>query len=256
MSETPDLAPYYRLVSHDTIDSTNEEAKRLAHRGHEAGVDGTLVWAARQTAGYGRRGRVWASPAGNLYSSVLLRPRCPVLVAAQLSFAAALAVADAITDVVGPGAAVRCKWPNDVLLGDRKVAGILLESEAGAEAKVDWVVIGVGVNVAHFPESTETPATSLWAEGCPWLTVQQILEAYCAALLIWKDRLFGEGFAPVRERWLGLAKGLGHSIEVRLDTETIAGKFVGLDANGALILEKLDGTRRLIGAGEVFFPVA
>ena len=256
MSETPDLAPYYRLVSLDTVDSTNEEAKRLARRGPEAGADGTLVWAASQTAGHGRRGRAWASPAGNLYSSVLLRPRCPVAVAAQLSFAAALAVADAITDVAGPGAAVCCKWPNDVLVGGRKVAGILLESEAGAEATVDWVVVGVGVNVAHFPEATETPATSLWAEGCSWLSVQQILEAYCAAFLTWKDRLLGEGFAPVRERWLGLAKGLGQSIEVRLDTETVAGKFAGLDADGALILEKTDGARRLIGVGEVFFPVA
>ena len=256
MTETPDLPPYYHLVSLDTVDSTNEEAKRLARRGPDAGADGTLVWAARQTAGRGRRGRTWASPAGNLYSSVLLRPRCPAAVTAQLSFAAALAVADAIAAVAGPSAAVRCKWPNDVLLGDRKVAGILLESEAGAEGTVAWVVIGVGVNVAHFPEATETPATSLWAEGCTWLTVQQVLEAYCAALIIWKERLLGEGFAPVRERWLGMAKGLGESIEVRLDKETVAGKFAGLDADGALILEETDGGRRLIGAGDVFFPAA
>lgn len=256
MTPAPDLSPYYRLVSLDTVDSTNEEAKRLARRGPDAGADGTVVWAARQTAGRGRRGRAWGSPAGNLYCSVLLRPRCPAAVAAQLSFATALAVADAITDVAGPGAAVRCKWPNDVLMGDRKVAGILLESEAGAEATVAWVVIGVGVNVAHFPEATETPATSLWAEGCTWLAVHQILEAYCAALLTWKERLLGEGFAPVRERWLGLAKGLGQSIEVRLDKETLAGKFAGLDADGALILDEADGGRRLIGAGDVFFPAA
>jgi BirA family biotin operon repressor/biotin-[acetyl-CoA-carboxylase] ligase len=187
---------------------------------------------------------------------MLLRPRCPAVVAAQLSFAAALAVADAIVAVAGPGSAVCCKWPNDVLMGNRKVAGILLESEAGAGETVDWVVIGVGVNVAHFPKATETPATSLWAEGCTWLSVQQILEAYCATLLTWKERLLDEGFGPVRERWLGLAKGLGEPIEVRLDKEILTGRFAGVDANGALILEETDGGRHLIGAGDVFFPAA
>lgn len=256
MTTGPDLPPYYRLVSLDTVDSTNLEVKRLACRGAEAGPDGTLVWATSQTAGHGRRGRAWVSPAGNLYSSVLLRPRCSAMVAAQLSFAASLAVADAITAAAGPGVAIRCKWPNDVLMGDRKVAGILLESEAGADGNVAWVVIGVGINIVHFPDATETPATSLWAEGCTWLTVPQMLQAYCAALLTWKQRLLNEGFAPVRERWLGLAKGIGESIEVRLDKETVAGKFAGLDTNGALILEGIDGGRRLIGAGEVFFPAA
>ncbi|MDP6572534.1 MAG: biotin--[acetyl-CoA-carboxylase] ligase [Rhodospirillales bacterium] len=256
MSEAPDLPPYYRLVSLDSVDSTNEEAKRLARRGGDTGTDGTVVWARSQTAGRGRRGRTWASPVGNLHCSVLLRPRCPALVAAQLSFAAALAVAEAIAAVAGPGAAVCCKWPNDVLMENRKVAGILLESEAGAGESVHWVVIGVGVNVAHFPEATETPATSLWAEGCTWLSVQQILEAYCTALLSWKERLLDEGFGPVRERWLGLAKGLGEPIEVRLDKEILTGRFAGVDADGALILEGTDGGRHLIGAGDVFFPAA
>ena len=256
MSEAPDLPSYYRLVSLDSVDSTNEEAKRLALRGADAGADGTVVWARIQTAGRGRRGRAWSSPAGNLHCSVLLRPRCPAAVAAQLSFAAALAVVDAVAAVAGPRAAPRCKWPNDVLIGGRKVAGILLESEAGTEGSVAWVVIGVGVNVTHFPEATETPATSLWAEGCTWLAAAEVLEAFCRAFLEWKGRLLDEGFAPVRAQWLRLAKGLGESIEVRLDKEILAGRFAGLDADGALILEGTDGGRRLIGAGEVFFPAA
>ena len=149
MTRTPDLPASYQLVRLDSVDSTNEEARRLA--ASEAAVDGTLVWALSQTAGKGRRGRAWESPGGNLYCSILLRPDCAAAKAAQLSFVAAVAVVEAVTDIAGPALEVRCKWPNDVLVGGRKISGILLESEAGAGDEVEWVVVGVGVNVAHHP---------------------------------------------------------------------------------------------------------
>src|SRR5437588_611372 len=140
------LPPAYGLVALDSIGSTNEEAKRLARAG---AADKTLVWARTQTAGRGRGGRSWVSPAGNLYLSLILRETCPPARAAELGFAAAVALAAAL-DRLAPGLDLAFKWPNDVLLGGRKLAGILIEAESAAAA-VDWLVLGLGVNVRPAP---------------------------------------------------------------------------------------------------------
>ena len=253
MTRRPKLPPAYRLVALETVDSTNAEAKRLAARGEDEGEDGTVVWARQQTAGRGRRGRQWDSPEGNLHCSLIMRPECPVETALQLGFVAALAVCDAIARVAEPGHEVWCKWPNDVLLGDRKVAGILLESEAGADAMPKWVVLGVGVNVAHFPEDVEFPATSLREEGCRDVDEVDLLEAFAQHFLTWVNRWLDDGFVPVRKHWLQRTKGLGEAIEVRLDNETLSGTFADLDEDGALILEVEGGGRRRISAGDVYF---
>ena len=126
MSVTASLPSPYQLITFETIDSTNEEAKRLA--GSDA-PEGTVVWAREQSAGRGRRGRAWVSGHGNLYCSILLRPDCHAFKAMQLSFVAALAMADAVASVLPKGAFVNCKWPNDVLVEGRKISGILLESQ-------------------------------------------------------------------------------------------------------------------------------
>ncbi len=252
MTRQPNLPPAYRLVALEAVDSTNAEAKRLAARGEDEGEDGTLVWARQQTAGRGRRGRQWYSPEGNLHCSLILRPECPVETALQLGFVAALAVCDAVGHVIDPGYEVWCKWPNDVLLGGKKVAGILLESEANADAMPEWVVLGVGINVAHFPEDVEFPATSLWAEGCRHVSEVDLLEAFSRNFLAWVNRWLDDGFAPVRTRWLQRTKGLGETIEVRLDNETLSGTFADLDTDGALILEVEGGGRRRISAGDVY----
>jgi BirA family biotin operon repressor/biotin-[acetyl-CoA-carboxylase] ligase len=127
----PGLPPEYRLAAFEILGSTNDEAKRLARE--EGAVHGTLVWAMRQEAGKGRRGRTWVSPEGNVYASLILRPECATATAAQLSFVAAGALADALQPLL-PEAVCCCKWPNDVLIDDRKVAGILLESETDGSA--------------------------------------------------------------------------------------------------------------------------
>ncbi len=252
MTGRPDLPPAYRLVALEAVDSTNAEAKRLAARGEEEGEDGTVVWARRQTAGRGRRGRQWYSPEGNLHCSLILRPECAVETALQLGFVAALAVCDAIGHVIEPGHEVWCKWPNDVLLGGKKVAGILLESEAGGNAMPEWVVLGVGINVAHFPEDVDFPATSLWEEGCRHVDEVDLLEAFARHFLVWVNRWLDDGFDPVRKRWLQRSKGLGQTIEVRLDKETLSGTFADLDKDGALIVEVAGGERRRITAGDVY----
>ena len=251
MAETgPSLPPAYRLVALDSVDSTNEEAKRRAREGAE---DGTLIWAGEQTAGKGRGGRLWTSPPGNLYLSLVLRPDCPPAEAAQLSFVAALGVGDAVGSVAPP-MEVRYKWPNDVLFNDRKGAGILLESQIAADGGLDWLVLGCGINVQSYPDSAEGTATSLRFEGAPAdLDSVVLLEAFGRHFLSWVNRWLEEGFEPIRKRWLTHAKGLGEAIQVRLPKETLHGRFADLDPGGALLLELEDGAIRRIAAGEVYF---
>ena len=244
-SRTPRPPPLYRLVCLDTVESTNDEVKRLAEDG--AADEWTLVWARAQTAGRGRRGRSWDSPEGNLYCSLLLRPACPPGQAAEIGFVAGLAIYDAIGSLVQPGLEAWCKWPNDVLLGDAKVAGVLLETLG-----TDWLVLGVGINVAHYPANTDFPATSLWEQGSPGVTGEDMLEAFCRHFLAWYNRWRAEGFGPIRAHWLQRARGLDEEISVRLPGETVTGVFTGLDDDGTLILEGPDGDRR-IAAGDVFF---
>ncbi len=250
MIAAPDLPPAYRLVALDEVDSTNAELRRRAAAGAE---QGTLVWARRQSAGRGRRGRVWSSPPGNLYCSLLLRPARPPAEVSRLCFVAALAVGEAISALLPAAASVAHKWPNDVLVGGRKVAGILLESATVGGGIVDWVIVGVGVNVARHPDDTSYAATSLAAEGAE-ASVPDVLGAYVGRLDPWLGRWREEGFAPVRQAWLECAEGLGRPLEVRLARETLSGIFAELDMSGALVLATAGGGRRTVSAGEVFFP--
>lgn len=255
MTAAVSLPPAYRLVVLDSVGSTNEEAKRLAREGAE---DGTLVWAREQTAGRGRGGRGWISPRGNLYLSLVLRPECPAWRAAELGFVAAVGLGDALASLVPPLVPLNYKWPNDVLVGERKAAGILIETESGLrpapDAPLEWMVLGMGVNVQHYPEDIEFPATSLRYEGAGEVTVEALLEAFSRFFMDWANRWLDDGFPPVAAAWKARAMGIGKNISVRLPNETLRGKFIDLDANGALLLglEK-GGTPRRITAGDVFF---
>ncbi|MGH7014290.1 MAG: biotin--[acetyl-CoA-carboxylase] ligase [Stellaceae bacterium] len=242
-----DLPPFFRLVASDTLVSTNDEARRLARAGAS---EGTLITARSQTAGRGRQGRIWVSQTGNLHASLVLRPDAPMARAAQLGFAAALAVADAI-QAFAPKEAVALKWPNDVLLDRRKVAGILLESEGDATGRVAFVVAGIGVNLAAHPAATEFPATSLKAATGATPTPEALLAALAPALLLWYERWRDAGFAALRRAWLERATGIGQALRARLPGETVEGHFAGLDDDGMLLLD-LPGGRRRIAAGEVF----
>jgi BirA family biotin operon repressor/biotin-[acetyl-CoA-carboxylase] ligase len=251
MNATPELAPFYRLLTVDRIGSTSEEAKRLAATG---APEGTLVWALQQTSGHGRRGRVWVSPPGNLYMSVVLRPDCAAGVAAQLGFVAALAIDDAVRRWLAPEIAVALKWPNDVLLDGAKVSGILLESELSPDGTPAWVVLGIGINLASAPDGTDYPATSLAAKGQPHVTAGAMLETLADAWLAWYEEWrSGEGFAAVRRAWLARAHPPGTPLRVRLEREEMLGRFAGLEEDGALMLDTQSGRLR-IGAGDVFFP--
>src|SRR5262249_40979970 len=144
------------------------------------------------------------------------------------------------------------KWPNDVLVDGAKIAGILPEAEA-AGATVAALVVGIGVNVASFPEGLPYRATSVAANGGT-VTVEALLERLAVALERWYRRWQAGGFAPLRERWLDFAFGLGEPIEVRLETNVLHGRFAALDASGALDLALPDGGHRLVTAGDIFHP--
>lgn len=247
MIAAPVLPQPFRLVALETTGSTNDEARRLAAAG---AAPGTVVWAREQSAGRGRRGRRWISPPGNLHVSFLIEPGRPPAEAPHLAFVAALAAVAALEEVA-PDLSFACKWPNDVLCGGRKIAGMLIEpADTGG-----LLVLGIGIDVEHAPEEVLYPAVSLRGAGAA-ASVADVLAALCRHLGPWLERWRAEGFAPVRAAWLGRAAGLGHPVTVRLDGETLTGTFAGLDETGALLLQLPHGGTRRILAGDVFLPGA
>lgn len=246
----PRVPEGYRAVVFEEIDSTNEEARRRALGGERGPL---WIMARAQTAGRGRRGRVWVSPAGNLMATLLLAPGCPAPDAARLSFVAALAVHDALATWVAPEQ-IRLKWPNDTLLDGRKVSGILLETaSAGDASSLPWLAVGIGINLATAPTTANYPATcvkDLVPPPAPEAALEALATAWEKHVRAWKS----QGFAPIREAWLKRAAGIGGPIEVKLAGETLRGTFTTIDAEGALELLLPDGQRKLVSAGEVFFP--
>ena len=239
MSPAPVLPDGWTLVALDTVGSTNDEAARLADAGSP---EGTVVWSREQTGGRGRRGRHWASPVGNLYTSTILRPECAASRAAELGFAAALAVAD----IAPAGREVRVKWPNDVLVDGGKVAGILLESAIGQTGQVQHVVAGIGVNVGFAPQLPEMRYPGAALGGSVEAALEKLTSALASRLAEWRR----EGFATVRAAWLAKAGPIGAEIDVKLGEELVRGRFAGLDREGALLLETAAGPRKIV-SGEL-----
>ena len=233
-------------------DSTNAEALRLA-----PGLSGPAwIMAREQTAARGRRGRGWAMPAGNVAGTRVLRPQGGALAAAQLSFVAALALYEALTDACGPAARLAIKWPNDVLLNGGKVAGILLES-AGAGAAVQAVAVGIGVNLAAAPEPAAleqgavTPV-SVKGETGHAVPPEDFLDLLAVAFARWQAQFETFGFAPIRNAWLARAARLGEPIIARTGGSEHHGIFEGVDDSGSLVLKTAAG-RQVIPAADVYF---
>lgn len=239
----------------DETDSTNAEARRRA----EADEVGPLwITARRQTAGRGRRGRKWESESGNLASTLLLLTRKSPAEAAQLTFAASLAVADLLDRYVPP-ALVTIKWPNDVLLDGRKTSGILIES-GPAPAGGLWLAIGIGVNLSQTPGGTERPATCIaehlnqGVASAP--SVDEAAKALAETFGVWLDRWTTLGFQPILDAWTARTPGLHGACTARLTNETLTGTADGVEADGSLRLKLPDGSLRVISAGDVFFGEA
>jgi BirA family biotin operon repressor/biotin-[acetyl-CoA-carboxylase] ligase len=235
-----------RHIAYETLGSTNAEALALAR----AGERGPLwITAQSQSAGRGRRGSIWVSAPGNLYATLLLSEPSAPEHAPQLSFVAALALHDAIAECAPQlGPLLTLKWPNDLLLGAAKVAGILIEGE---RAPAFAVAIGIGVNCTAHPAPAAYPATDLAAAGAPVSA-----DALFASLSVkmpgrlaqWNS---GHGFATIRADWLARAAGLGETIRVGLPDRELAGRFEGLDEAGCLMLTGPDGAKVVVATGDV-----
>ncbi|MGC8826756.1 MAG: biotin--[acetyl-CoA-carboxylase] ligase [Anaerolineae bacterium] len=247
------------LVYHRVIDSTNEEARRLAAAGSP---EGTLIIAESQTAGRGRRGRRWAAPAGRcLLFSLLLRPALPSERLFALTMAAGLAVRGAIIDQLGLVPAL--KWPNDVYIAGRKAAGILVES-AFAGQELEFAVVGIGINVNVRPEelietvsgSAADPtlaqlsrtATSLMVEAGRPVSRPALLWDILRQFEGWYERILA-GESPLEE-WKGALMEWGREVVIEAGGERISGRVVDTAANGALGLALPDGQVRWFHAGE------
>lgn len=240
----------YALASFETLDSTMDEARRQA----ALGVAGPLwIIAKSQTSGRGRRSRAWQSGAGNLLCTLLLNPGAAPAEAAKLSFLSAICVGETLDYFTGAPSRIQYKWPNDVLLDGRKVAGILLEAVTGGGVMA-WLSIGIGINLAQHPEGVPQPATSLHAAGLEAPSPDAALEILAGRFDYWLNLWRKDGFPPVKAAWLARAARMGEAIEVRLDKQTLTGIFSALDDSGALVLSLADKTARLISAGDVFFP--
>ncbi len=237
-------APLYRFES---LASTNGTLKRLAM---EDAPHGTMVVAQQQTGGRGRHGRKWHSPPGNFYGSILWKPARPLTQWPSLSLVAGLALHRTVTQYLqqshSTSVSLRLKWPNDLLLDGAKLAGILLESATDSS-----VIVGIGVNIAHHPEDTPYPATSLHANGC-YITADQLLKelrSFLAAdYAIWQAM----GMAGLRSAYQSCALPTGSRVQVRLPDEKVEGRIEAIAEDGSLILELQNGTLRTIRSGEVF----
>jgi len=244
LSETA-IAAGYELVVYETIGSTNDAAFERAREG----ANRTWVVAREQTAGRGRHGRQWQSPPGNLYASLVLVDVATPQRASQIGFVAGIALACALRQLVAEPSHIRVKWPNDILLADAKLAGILVEGRAlpgGAYA----IVAGFGVNCQSCPPDLPYRAAALVeAAGATRSKAADVLSLLSGQMADWLG-VFEQGFDAIRAEWLSLAAGIGAQIKVKTATQQFEGIFQSIDADGRLILVDASGAHA-IEAGDV-----
>jgi BirA family transcriptional regulator, biotin operon repressor / biotin---[acetyl-CoA-carboxylase] ligase len=236
----------YSLLELAEVDSTNAEAGRRAR----AGETGPLwIIAADQTRGRGRHGSKWQSLPGNLFASLLLRPGKTLSESVQLVYCSGLAASDMLAHYAR-AADFGLKWPNDVLAGGSKIAGLLMETEAKGKDAI-WLTIGFGINLAAHPENLPYDTISLKGLGAAAPEPKEALLYLAAAFAKWYEVWQTQGFAPVRLAWLSRARGLGGRVKVRLAGEDATGYFEEIDDTGAMMLRLPGGVLRRITGGEV-----
>ncbi|MBC7111545.1 MULTISPECIES: biotin--[acetyl-CoA-carboxylase] ligase [Methanothermobacter] len=239
----------HEIKCFDEVDSTNNVAKRMAEDG---ATEGTVVIAKTQSRGRGRRGKPWISPQGGIWMSIILRPEVHPSRAPLLTLVAGVAVARTLRDECGLDVGI--KWPNDILIGDKKVCGILTEAHARFNT-LEYVVVGVGidtnVDISHFPDDLREGATSIKNELKRDIKSSELIARFL--------RNFEEAYNSFKEgkmdeiltEWRKLSKTIGRRVEIRKQLgEIVHGDAVGINSEGALILELDDGTLRKVISGE------
>jgi BirA family biotin operon repressor/biotin-[acetyl-CoA-carboxylase] ligase len=231
------------IEHHASLGSTNDRLKELAREGAS---EWAVVVADAQTAGRGRQGHAWVSPAGNLYLSTLLRPRGGTL--SLLPLLAGIGAAEALE---GFGACVALKWPNDLMLDGRKLGGLLAESSSAATG-VEWVVVGLGINLETAPLGFEASATTLREAGVAAPSRNALLAAVLARWRVWYHRFTDNREDEILQAWRARAlPWWGSQVRALRGGQPLEGRAIDVDASGGLVVE-LDGGRRVIlSSGEV-----
>lgn len=243
------MPPGVGALFYEECGSTNTVAADMA----EAGQTGPVwVTAGTQSAGRGRKGRAWVSETGNLYTSLLLRPNLQAKDLGPVPFIVSLAIRDALISVGVPAEHVHCKWPNDVLVADKKVSGVLIESSAKAGGAIDHLIIGIGVNLAFHPNDAIFPATNLKAEIGRQLSPKEFLVALSATMLKRFNDWDVQDFSAIRDEWSTAAWGLGATRTINTVENTFEAELIGLDGEGGLVVRLPDGNQRTIVTADVF----
>jgi BirA family biotin operon repressor/biotin-[acetyl-CoA-carboxylase] ligase len=235
----------WTVYQFETLSSTQDIARQYLDEGRQLPF---VIRADMQTASRGRSGNKWVSHIGNLLTTIVVPlDKVEIRSAGQYSFLTAVALMDSLADCGVDNA--QNKWPNDILVDGRKIAGILLESDMGTDGYLNALLIGVGVNIAHAPDGAV-----FLNEFVQPTDAEDFLSRFLVHIQRNLDMIAADGFASIRQRWLSRAFGIGTEIRVRLPQETFYGEFLGLDEGGALLV-KVSGEDKLrvIHSGEVFF---
>lgn len=240
----------YLIRHYSSVESTNSLAIELAKANiinHQQ-----VILSDSQVSGRGRYGRVWDSPSGNLYFSLLLKTQKPVLESSQISFVASVAMGLAIAKLNAHRADIFYKWPNDIIINGKKVSGLLLESQMENNLP-NFIVVGIGVNIISNPKNTIYLSSSLAKEGFDLLTPRDLLNLFLDQFSVIYQKWLSFGFGPVRNMWLERAYKLNQEVLVNLPNKKLSGYFRDLDKDGNLVLEVNNGQTFLVSSGEVFF---
>lgn len=235
--------PGWRMRIEDSLPSTSDLLLRLAAAGEPERL---AVLARRQTGGRGRDGRPWDSPRGNLYISVLLRPKGSAREAGQWGLLAAVALHDALSPFLPKGAPLTLKWPNDLLLDGAKIAGMLCETAADARGGIEWMVAGLGANLAMAPRLPDRATACLADRGAP-PAPETVAAGLLHAFDHWCAVQAREGFGPIRAAWMARGPRLDDRLAVR---GGIVGHYAGLAQDGSLLLAR-EGRVHAVASGEI-----
>lgn len=243
----------WRLRVHDELASTQDGVLAAAQQGEPEGL---AILARRQAAGRGTQGRIWRSPPGNLYLSVLLRPDGPARELPQWSLLMAVALAEALAPLLSGTEHLSLKWPNDVLLDGAKCAGILTQGAAGEGGRIGWLVAGIGVNLAEAPVLPDRPTASLRQAGIAPPEPVAFAWSLLAALDRWRGRQAQEGFAPIRTAWMERGPVPGVVLRLNRPEGCLEGAYRGLSEDGRLLLQTASGVQALASGEIAPLPVA
>lgn len=244
----------FDVYEFESIDSTNAHAKRMLER--DEADEGTVIFSYDQTMGYARYGREWVSQKGNFFCSIVLKPNIDIRSLSQLSFIVSLAVGRTIRSLfVDSSKNISYKWPNDILIDNKKVAGILLESSMVKDnVSAEWVLVGIGINTISSPfMDVDYPATSLVDEEADPTTEKKMLLSVMENLNFLYNLWLIQGFEYIRDEWLLYSAFKDQEITVNTLSDSFKGVFKDINDKGEMVLSLPDGKMRLVSTGEVFF---